>query len=56
VSPGGTVIVHSFNGLVRPAQASGTVSDGTTNFTPQPSLSAQLESTSNTQVTVSVTH
>jgi hypothetical protein len=40
VSPGGTVFVHAFNGLVRPAQASGTISDGTTNFTPQASLSA----------------
>jgi hypothetical protein len=40
--------------MVRQATASGTVSDGTTNFTPQPATFANLFSTS--QGSVMITH
>jgi hypothetical protein len=54
VIPGGTVQHVSFNGTFREASASGTVSDGTTNYTPGPSSTAQIETDRNTQVTVTV--
>jgi hypothetical protein len=54
VIPGGTVQHTSFNGEFRPGSASGTVSDGTTNFTPVPSTSAELQTSRDIQVTVSV--
>jgi hypothetical protein len=42
-TPGCRVNSHS-QGISRPAEASGTVSDGTTDFTPEASLSASLDS------------
>ena len=50
----GTRSIFRFDGMVREATASGTVSDGTTNFTPQPATFAQLFSTS--QGSVVITH
>jgi hypothetical protein len=47
------VDVHS-NGTFRDGQASGTISDGTTNFTPSPSIAAQLQDTQGSQITVQV--
>jgi hypothetical protein len=46
--------IFRFDGMVRQATASGTVSDGTTNFTPQPATFANLFSTS--QGSVMITH
>ena len=40
----GFIVNGNFNGLVRPAEASGSVSDGSTNFTPNPSNFAQIAS------------
>jgi len=42
-NPGCMMNVHA-NGLVRSAQVSGTVSDGVTNFTPEPSQSGEIGS------------
>jgi hypothetical protein len=51
----GQLSIFRFDGMVREATASGTVSDGTTNFTPQPANAfAQLFSTS--QGSVIITH
>jgi hypothetical protein len=49
--PGFKVNSH-FNGLTREATASGTVSDGTTNFTPEPAVSAELASVRQGQVEI----
>jgi hypothetical protein len=54
VSPGGTVVVHAFQGTIRAASATGLISDGTTNFIPKPSVTGQLERSSSTSVTVSI--
>ena len=40
----GFVLDEHFNGTARPANASGTISDGTTNFTPQASVDATVAS------------
>jgi hypothetical protein len=40
----GFKVLKRFDGTGRPAAASSTVSDGTTNFTPEPALVAELGS------------
>ena len=50
---GTTVIAHSI-GAFRSGQASGTVSDGTTNYTPLPDNSATFEN--NHDATITITH
>ena len=48
----GTLFIFRGDFMMREATASGTVSDGTTNFTPQPATSAQLFSTKQGDVTI----
>lgn len=60
VSEHGTSHVHTqgltenfhFDGTFRDASASSTVSDGTTNFTPSPSVFAQIDSAKSVDVTI----
>ena len=46
----GCISHHLFHGTFRLAEASGTISDGTTNFAPDPSVNAQFYSTKEGQV------
>jgi hypothetical protein len=50
----GLIVNSQFRGLSRPAQASGSVSDGTTNFTPNPSTFGFLGSADSHTVNVTV--
>ncbi len=49
---GDTVFTRHLNGTFRPGQASGTVFDGTINFTPEPSISGQIASVNAGRVVV----